>query len=176
MATTGAVKKEKLILVADEAWVGLALLHREHPARESFTAREIQDRVREEHLSNEVRPGIQYHIYLHNVANLKPNPAGYRMFYRLHDDTYRLFRPGDHAHPSRKGKTKPERRGLPSQYHDLLDWYENEYCGGKAAVREDDDPILRMRGVGRELWANTSADEYVRDLRSNWYGDERDTK
>ena len=33
------------ILVADEAWLGLALLQVEHPDRESFSAKEILDRV-----------------------------------------------------------------------------------------------------------------------------------
>jgi hypothetical protein len=26
------------------------------------------------------------------------------------------------------------------------------------------------------MWASTDADEYVRDLRSNWYGDQPDNK
>jgi len=173
MAGTGTAKKEKLILVADEAWLGLALLHCEHLEQESFTAKEILGRVRLEHVNPEVRPGVQYHIYLHNVANLRANPAGYRMFFRLEDDTYRLFRPGDSTHPSRKGKTKPDRRELPSKYHYLLDWYENEYCSRKVPAREDEDRILGMRGVGKELWADTNSDEYVRDLRSNWYGNDR---
>jgi hypothetical protein len=30
--------------------------------------------------------------------------------------------------------------------------------------------------VGKELWADTNADEYVRGLRSNWYGDKSDDK
>ena len=36
-------------------------------------------------------------------------------------------------------------------------------------MKEEDDPILKMRGVGKEIWAGTDADEYVRGLRSNWY-------
>jgi hypothetical protein len=43
-------------------------------------------------------------------------------------------------------------------------------------MKEEDDPILKMRGVGKEMWASTDADEYVRDLRSNWYGDQPDNK
>jgi hypothetical protein len=41
------------------------------------------------------------------------------------------------------------------------------------AAREEDDSILRMRGVGKEIWAGTDPDEYVRDLRSNWSTAER---
>ena len=122
------------------------------------------------------RPGVQAHIYLHNVANLEPNSARYRMFYRLSNDSYRLYRPGDQTHPSRKGKTKPSREELPAKYHFLLDWYEQTYCAKESAMNEEDDPILKMRGVGKEIWAGTDSDEYVRDLRSNWYGDQRDSK
>lgn len=164
---------EESILVADEAWVGLALLHRAHPDRESFTAREILDRVKSEGATSELRPGVQVHIYLHNVANVEPNSARYRMFWKLPNDTYRLFRPGDPSVPSRKGKTKPERNELPERYRYLLDWYEQMYCAKGGEAKEDDDPILQMRGVGKEIWADENADEYVRRIRSNWYGEEK---
>ncbi len=160
----------KSIRVADEAWLGLALLLHEHPERDSFSAREILDRVKAEKASGELRAGVQPHIYLHNVANAAPNPAKYRMFYKLPGDTYRLFRPTDAAHPARKGKMIPERDELPAKYHYLLDWYESEYCCKQGVVNEEDDPILQMWGVGKEIWADTNADDYVRDLRSNWYG------
>src|SRR5579864_7025549 len=140
-------KMERRILVADEAWVGLALLLREHPEKASFTAREILDRVKAERAAPELRPGVQAHIYLHNVANAEPNSARYRMFYRLPDDTYRLFRSGDRAHPQRRGKTKPNRAELPERYYSLLNWYEQEYAGQEIKPREEDDPILQMRGV-----------------------------
>jgi hypothetical protein len=174
--SAGTKTAEESIRVADEAWVSLALLHREQPETESFTAREILDRVKTEGATHELRPGVQAHIYLHNVANVEPNSARYQMFWKLPNDTYRLFRPGDHSHPSRKGKTKPERNELPEQYRYLLDWYEQQYCTKDGGMKEDDDPILQMRGVGKEIWADTNADEYVRSLRSNWYGEERDEK
>jgi hypothetical protein len=161
---------ERSIRVADEAWLALALMQYEHPERDSFSAKEILDRVKGEQVNPELRPGIQVHIYLHNVANAEPNSAKYRMFYKLPGDTYRLFRPADAAHPSRKGKMIPERDELPEKYHYLLDWYEREYCNIQIATKEQDDPILQMRGVGKEIWADTNADDYVQDLRANWYG------
>jgi hypothetical protein len=161
---------ERSIRVADEAWLGLALLQHEHPERDSFSAREILDRVKREQATPELRPGVQVHIYLHNVANAEPNSARYRMFYKLAGDTYRLYRPTDAAHPARKGKMTPERDELPEKYHYLLDWYEREYCAARNTIGEEDDPILQMWGVGKEIWADTNADDYVRDLRSNWYG------
>ena len=101
--------------VADEAWLALALLQYEHPDRESFSAKEILDRVKMEQANPELRPGVQVHIYLHNVANAEPNSAKYRMFYKLGDDSYRLFRPTDAAHPARKGKMIPGARRIASE-------------------------------------------------------------
>jgi hypothetical protein len=167
---------EKSLRVADEAWLALALLQYEHPDRDSFSAKEILDRVKAEQANPELRPGVQVHIYLHNVANSEPNSAKYRMFYKLADDSYRLFRPSDAAHPARKGKMIPERDELPLKYHYLLDWYEHEYCSKQIATKEDDDPILQMRGVGKEIWADTNADDYVQSLRSDWYGAKHATK
>ena len=161
---------EKSVRVADEAWLALALLQYEHPNRDSFSAREILERVKVEQVHPELRPGVQVHIYLHNVANAEPNSAKYRMSYKLADDTYRLYRPTDPAHPARKGKMIPERDELPQKYHYLLDWYEREYSRKQTPTSEEDDPILQMWGVGKEIWADTNADDYVRDLRSNWYG------
>src|ERR1700683_3518172 len=116
-----ATKLSQTMLVADEALCALALLHRDNEGRESFSARQDLCRVKAERASAELRPGVQAHIYLHNVANLEPNSARYRMFYKLPGDTYRLFRPTDVAHPSRKGKMKPSRENLPAHYHYLLD-------------------------------------------------------
>lgn len=37
-------------------------------------------------------------------------------------------------------------------------------------ISESEDPMLQMRGLGKELWADTDADEYVRSLRADWNG------
>ena len=174
MSIQPKIAREPEILVADEAWLALALLYTEHPERGSFSAKEILDRVRSEGATKDLRPGVQIHIYQHNVANRPPNPGSYRMFWALPDKSYRLFRPGDQAHPSRNGKIEPQRDEFPQRYHYLLDWYEREYCRQPVMMRDEDDPVLSMRGVGKEVWAGTDADEYVRSLRSDWYGGERD--
>lgn len=160
------------IRVADECWLALALLHRENPDRLSFSPSEIYDRLKEEGVYAEIRPGVKPHIYLHNVANRPPNSARYRLFYRLEDDTLRLFRPDDDYDPSRNGKTKPQRSDLPEKYHPLLDWYENEYC--KRGTVDDVDPVLAMRGVGKEIWADEGGDAYVERERNAWVTDAAD--
>lgn len=156
------------LLLSDECWVALAILHRKEPGRISFTAREILDQVKEEGAHPELRPGVQPHIYQHNVANVPPSSGRYRMFYRLEDGTFRLYRPGDDFHPSRRGKTRPERSHLPVQYHSLLDWYEREYCAASQAPSYENDPVLAMRGVGKEIWEGIDSDAFIRELRSGW--------
>jgi hypothetical protein len=116
------------ILVADEAWVALASLHRRYPARDSFSASEIMESAKREKAHSEVPSGLQPHIYLHNVANVAPNSARHRMFFKIPGGAYRLFRPGDNCHPERKKKIVPRREDLPVQYHPLLDWYEKDYA------------------------------------------------
>src|SRR5437762_2248224 len=130
------------LLVADDAWIALALLHRRHPERESFSAAEIMESANREKAHPEPRAGLQPHIYLHNVANLPPNSARYRMFYKVAGGAYRLFRPGDDFHPYRKGKVTPNREELPPQYLSLLDWYEKEYCRRKGTSNDAEDPVL----------------------------------
>jgi len=157
------------ILIADECWVALAKLHRGHPDRKSFSGSEILDELRITQAHPSLRAGVQPHIYLHNVANAAPNPARHRLFYRLAEGTYRLFRPGDDYHPARTGKTRPRQTELPACYHDLIDWYEREYCAGAAPARPEEDPVLRMRGVGKELWAEEGGDAFVARLRAEWF-------
>jgi len=158
------------ILVADETWVALAMLHKQYQGRRSFSTREILDQVKREHAFPALRPGVQVHVHQHNVANIEPNPARQRMFYRLADDSLRLYRPGDPAHPLRKGKMAPKRSELPAKYHYLVDWYENEYCKqeGATGTPRIQDFILGMWGLGKEVWQGVDADEYVRSLRVDW--------
>ena len=156
------------IKVADECWIAVALLTREHPERLAFSSAEILTRIRKEQAHPLLRPGVQAHIHQHNVANKRPSTARYRMFYRLPDGRVRLYRPGDIAHTERAGKIHPVRAELPPKYHPLLDWYQKDYCGGVAPVIAEEDPILSLRGLGKEIWAGIDADAYVNDLRSSW--------
>jgi hypothetical protein len=163
------LKEVDSILVADECWVALASLTKRHPERIGFSSKEILGEVRRESAHPQFRPGVNPHIHLHNVANLPPNTARYRMYYRLEDGTYRLYRPGDRHHHERAGKISPRRDELPVRYHALLDWYESEYCGGKQVSRDTgDDFMARIRGLGKELWKGVDPDRYVEDLRSDW--------
>jgi hypothetical protein len=113
------------ILVADEAWLATALLHREHPDAEDFSLDDIRDRARREFHDN--RPGVWQHIVSHCVASNRPNPAQYRMLHGSARGRRRLYRPGDPVHPERKGKIYPDRSAIPERYRSLVDWYLRDY-------------------------------------------------
>lgn len=116
------------IKVADEVWIGTALLHLEQPGRESFSTAEIVDRVFQEGLHRPLRPGVQVHVSQHCVANKRPNPGTYCMLYETSRGQRRLFRHTDEPHPYRVGsKTVPVLSDIPPEYGYLLDWYMTEY-------------------------------------------------
>lgn len=154
--------------VADEVWIVTALLHREHPERDDFTVAEIVERARKEGLTPELRPGVYVHAVVHCVANRPPNPGRYRMLLETGPNRRRLYRPGDPADEARRGgKVTPGRAAIPARYHRLLDWYEKEYSG-RRGLKPEADPLLALRGSGRDLWASEPADRYVRRLREGW--------
>ncbi len=161
-------KRFASIKVADEVWIATALLHRENPKREDFSVSEIVARARRENLSGELRAGVQVHAYLHCVANLPPNLGRCRMLYATGKNTRRLFRESDDFHPERRGgKITPRKENIPSQYQTLLDWYQNKFVGKRKSLKES-DPILELRGLGKEIWVGEDADEYVSRLRGGW--------
>jgi hypothetical protein len=47
---------------------------------------------------------------------------------------------------------------------ELVDWYDLEYSR-VSPERVEDDPVLAMRGVGKELWAKEDGDTFIRRLR-----------
>ncbi len=133
------------ILVADEAWLATALLHREHPQAEDFPLDEIRERsIREFH---DRRPGVWQHIVSHCVASNPPNPAQYRMLHSSARGRRRLYRRGDPVHPGRRGKMYPEKRDIPDRYQPLVDWYLSEYNppGGAAG---SSSPAVLLEFVG----------------------------
>ncbi len=159
------------VKVADEVWIATALLHREHPERPDFTVKEIEERARDEAVNGEARKGIYPHALLHCVANTPPNPGRYRMLFATGRTRRRLFRPGDAYDPKREGsKIMPSRDEIPAKYHYLLEWYESEW-GRRAEGRgggATEDPILGLRGAGKDVWEGEDPDAYVARLREGW--------
>lgn len=134
------------ILVADEAWLAIALLHREHPEAEDFSLDDIRDRARREF--HDSRPGVWQHIVSHCVASNRPNPAQYRMLHSTGRGRRRLYRPGDPVHPDRKGKTYPAKRDIPERYRSLVDWYLTDYSKRPAHIGSTDASVwLQFAGL-----------------------------
>ena len=166
-ASSGIIVEKKL-KVADEVWIATALLHREHPEHVDFTIEQIVERARREGLHQPLRPGVYVHVVQHCVANRPPNPGRYRMIFETLDGRRRLFRKGDSFHPERgDGKITPNREDLPHEYSGLLNWYD-EWSSIDAASPKKEDPLLSLRGSGKQLWAAEHADDYVRRLREGW--------
>src|SRR5690242_7165629 len=156
------------IKVADEVWIVTALLHRENPKRADFTVAEIVERARRENISGELRPGVQVHVYLHGVANRPPNPGCHRMLNATGKNTRRLFRETDEFDPRRRrGKSVPENDAIPAKYQSLLDWYNKTFVGVTKGSRKL-DPILALRGLGKEIWVGEKPDDYVNRVRGGW--------
>lgn len=159
---------EAQIKVADEVWVAAAALHRENPERTDFTVEEILECAKNASGKRPLRPGVYVHIVQHCVANRPANPGRYRMLFETSSGRRRLFRDGDSYDPSREGsKIVPDREGLPQQYQRLLDWYR-DWNQSSLEDRIKNDPLLALRGSGKQLWADEHADEYVRRLREGW--------
>ena len=156
------------VKVADEVWIIAALLQREQPTRRDFGVEEIMKRAESERLSSPLRPGFYVHVIQHCVANRAPNPGRYRMLFETSPGRRRLFRQGDTYHPEREGgKITPPMEALPARFRGLLDWYR-EWSALAARDAAEQDPLLRLRGSGRRLWAKEHADDYVRRLREGW--------
>ena len=157
------------VRVADEVWIATASLHRSHPQAPDFAIAEIIAQAESANVTGvkPLRPGVKIHIYLHCVANRPPNPGRYRMLVETATGRRRLFRPGDPCHPRRStGKDAPKRHELPAAYGDLIDWYEQVYAAEASGTAGD--PILALRGVGSEVWADEDADAYVHRQRKGW--------
>ena len=158
------------IRVADEVWIATALLHRQYPEVSDFAVVEIVRRAEAERITcvEPLRPGVRVHAYLHCVANKPPNSSRYRMLFETSKGRRRLFRPDDPCDPRRSGKDVPRDEEIPPEYRELIDWYRNNYVRKyfrDAACLAITDPILALRGLGKEIWADEDADSYVRRLR-----------
>ena len=160
--------RDREVKVADEVWVATALLHREHPESADFSVHEIVERARKEGLYKPFRRGVYVHAVQHCVANRPPNPGRYRMLLETRAGHRRLFRAGDSYDPQREGaKITPELHDLPSRYNGLLLWYR-DWSASATNDSLENDPLLALRGSGKQLWAGEHSDEYVRRLREGW--------
>ena len=152
------------VRVADEVWIAVALLHREHPRAADFSLKDIEARLSREGVAGVRRPGVYPHLSVHCVANRPPDRGRYRMLFETAPSRRRLFRPGDPYDPKREGgKSVPDRAEIPAKYHALIDWYERDWVRAPAG-----DPLLVFAARHRDLWKGVDPDEYVRQLRAGF--------
>ena len=163
------------LLIADRIWIATALLHKQFCLRNDFTRDEIRQKLVDEGLSQGVeRSTVNAHLDQHCVANVPPSSGKYRMLYETTPGgNLRLFRPGDFTWASRYQKRKPSksvpiREEIPQQYWPLLDWYDDwcsQFNSPHTPIKWEDDPLIRLIGSGKHIWADEHADEYVENLR-----------
>lgn len=166
MKANSYIKDE--IKVADEAFLIVALLQRENPARAGFSVAEIIARAERENITGKLRPGVKQHVYEHAVANLKPGNGKYKMLYRTTDGKVRLLSIGDEVHPARTGKIWPEVEEVPARYRELIAWAKKQYGTQKQSENHWLDGVRQMRGLGKKMWAGEDPDAYVAKLREEW--------
>ena len=154
------------VKVAAEVWIATALLHRERPHVRDFGIDEIVARAAKENITGRLRPGVYQHVVSHAVANRPPSPNRYCYLCAPASSRRRLCRPGDPIDPRRlRAKMQPESDDVPARYRPLLEWYRKEYAAGAGT---GEDPLVALIGLGKEIWKNVDADEYVRQLREDW--------
>lgn len=158
--------------LADRIWLTVAMLHERFPETRAFSKLEIREELERSGLGAGTNPlSINAHLKQHLVANVAPSTGKYTMLFQTEAGTLRLYRPGDFIDPGRRSgraaKHMPKREEIPSQYHRLLDWYE-EWIGTQTPTKPviyEDDPLIRLIGSGEHIWADEHADEYVENLR-----------
>lgn len=45
---------------------------------------------------------------------------------------------------------------------------ESRHADSSRPSRQTEDPVLALRGLGKEIWEDEGADEYVRGQRADW--------
>ena len=175
------------VRIADGVWIATALLHKEHPSDPDFPELEIQSRFLAEGFPRgQHSNSLPAHVSSHCVANrprsrkrsdpTKLQGGAYRILYETRSGHRRLYLPSDDVHPDRwqsrtPSKYVPVKEQIPEQYWPLLDWYAEWSKQSPPPASADDienDPLLRLRGSGRHIWADEHADEYVERLRREW--------
>jgi hypothetical protein len=149
--------------IADTIWLAAALLHRERPRADGFDHGTILRKVMELDPSLNSR-SVSTHLSTHCIAGKMANPATLRILTELPDGLLRLYREGDPCHPTRRnGRIAPKPHALPERYQELL---QSDPRPARAAVPPEEDAILAISGVGKDMWRNLGGGEtFIRALR-----------
>ncbi len=149
---------------SDAVWIATALLHYEHPDRQSFPSDGIVSSVLQHGLTHATRTVVADFVDRLAVSNRKPEVETERvsMLFALPDGTRRVFQTLDSVERERWGAAgHPAWETLPQEFYYLRDWYER---WDQASIDASPDPLLRLVGS----WTYGGADEYVASLRQGW--------
>ncbi len=157
--------------LADRIWLAVGMLQQQFP-HAAFSRHEIRQELSKSELGIGTNPAsVNAHLKQHLVANVPPSTGRYTMLFQTQTGLLRLYRPGDFIDPNRRSgrdaKFMPKREEVPSEYHPLLDWYE-QWCrqtGANQSKAWTNDPLILLIGSGDHIWADEHADEYVENLR-----------
>lgn len=157
--------------LADRIWLAVAMLQRQFPDM-AFSKTEIRQELDKSGLGHGTNSAsVNAHLKQHLVANVPPSAGKYTMLFETRVGFLRLYRQGDLIDPQRRSgrgtKYMPKREEIPSKYHYLLDWYEewSLQIPQTQTINWEDDPLIRLIGSGKHIWADEHADEYVENLR-----------
>ncbi len=126
--STITISPKKSITTPTVVWLATALLQRENPQSDAFSAKEIFYKVKELDLLSVSDSTINMHITSHCVASGKESPDRHRKLTRVRSGWYRLFKEGDSFHETRStGHTVPLAGMLPLEFKDVIDWYNTQY-------------------------------------------------
>jgi len=122
----GGLKKS--LTTPTVVWLATALLHRDNPQSDAFSAKEIFNKVKQMNLLSVSDSTINMHITSHCVASTKASPDKHRKLTRVQSGWYRLFREGDSFHETRStGHSAPLAEMIPIEFKDVVDWYNIQY-------------------------------------------------
>ena len=125
---TITINQKKSITTPTVVWLATALLHRDNPQSDAFSAKEIFNKVKQLNLLSVSDSTINMHITSHCVASGKESPDRHRKLTRVRTGWYRLFKEGDLFHETRSiGQIAPLAGMLPLRFKDIVDWYDAQY-------------------------------------------------
>jgi hypothetical protein len=156
------------LTAAEAVWFATAALHKRHPGASGFTVEEIVDEALRQNLTSVKQSTLYQHALQHVVANRSSQPNRRRMLVEIEGDRRRLFVEGDPEHADRRGSLSiPNFSALPQDLKHWQSWYET-WSSRFRKSWEETDPLMRLIGSGKHIWADEHADEYVRRLREGW--------
>lgn len=152
-------------MVADEAFLLVAEMHRIHPNQSDFRKAEVMALANKLLLVGEIREGLSIHLSSHAVANRPPQPGNHRMLFSPEHGRIRLLQPGDEVHRGRTGRQFPGEDNLDQWGRDIVLWAKARYASLEAQSKPQMS-LMDFAGCLNGVYGDVDA--YVAELREGW--------